>query len=508
MFFLGTSFLKVSSKEEQRRKLFESPTLFRLPFTASPFQASFHEEKSKTRGTCPRNGFNAQPTNDLICKSVDECNLGWTEPGEYIAFDFETNEEDFVFDNYNNEYELRVDVTIRVASLDWSRMILLEIGNDVDGSWPNTYLNSPGLGWQEFTDMVWHNVQLNMDVSNHSLYVFFLHGKVNLCSVSVRKSRYVDFEKGLNIPALDFDDFYEKDPGVVLGTCGDGLVDAQPTNDLICQYRDSSCCNIGWTEAGEWVSYDFTTPDSEDYDVWIRVASGVPGQKVRAELQFRGDWYHEPFVNGSYSRVFDVPALGWQNFVDVRFSIYLTDADFRIIVHFETGNVNLCSLGVDFMKHWSVEEYEPPLKLNAYEHYDMAIDHSPNHFGNCDIYPEKDVDSKLANDEECASTGACYVAFTQPGEMLRYDFAQSNANLRPRMIDIRLRVASLKKKVILVEVDGNRLSGESPGEGWDIFQDIEWNNVALMNSWYHQLYVVFVEGNVNLCLVEIKFSDE
>ena len=322
---------------------------------------------------------------------------------------------------------------------------------------------------------------------------------------------------GLTIPGLEFDNYLE------LGTsrrggCGSNvlLVDAQPTRDMVCQYRDSSDCNIGWTQPGEWVSYDFTISELDDYLVWVRVASNSPGQQIRVEViptldaaTEGGGGCQKPF-----SRVLDVPSHGWQEFVDVKISIPdLEYSNYRLAVHFETGRVNLCSVGIDHS--FGVDEMlDLPQLFNALE-YSKAIDSDHIHEGDCapKMTMRMDdsrgvVDSRwIANDQEClASGGPCYVGFTVPGEILRYDFTTTDNDDTAVAVNIRIRVASRSKRAIMVEVDGNRLYAESPGLGWSTFQDVVFETVILYNHIsYHSLHVVFVDGYTNLCLVEVTY---
>ena len=37
---------------------------------------------------------------------------------------------------------------------------------------------------------------------------------------------------------------------------------------------------VGWTQAGEWLSYEVDIPITGQYDLTLRLASGIPGNKV------------------------------------------------------------------------------------------------------------------------------------------------------------------------------------------------------------------------------------
>jgi len=507
---------KDDKNEEEASKALA--TVFDLPFTASAFDATDHQESrsNDVLGNCDRDGFDAQRTYDQTCQRVDLCHLGWTEPDEYLMYEFATDKNDFSWDPYEWDEKLLVTVIVRVASYNANRMVQLQIGNDMDAKedWPTQIFTTPGRGYQAFQDVTWYNVRLNKDANRHQLFVKFLDGNVNLCSVTVKIPRIAPFRS----PALDFDYYLDRDHvrfynSEVCGVEREGLVDAQPTQDIICQKRDNSKCNIGWTFAGEYAYYDFEVLDSEDYRVWARIASERTDKTVRVELQVKENPRFDPLTYEPSSYEFAAPGLGWQEFVDVGFNIYLESGfHYRLRVAFDDGAVNLCSAGVDFMVHWGVGEYEIPITFNALN-YDWALDSNPNeHRGNCPAeHQVANVDSKAAQDGTCLQSGPCYVAFTLPGEILRYDFSTAVNFSEPRqgptgpMVDVILRIASFgANKHILVEVDGNRHVLEAPGKGWDEFEDVVWKNVQLRNTFYHQLYITMTTGYVNLCAITIQ----
>jgi hypothetical protein len=107
-------------------------------------------------------------------------------------------------------------------------------------------------------------------VQEHSVLIGFPSGHVNLCAVSMDI-----VENPMSIPTPPFTlnalqyyaGYYLDQKESPLGTCNDGLVDAQPASDSIC--LESGPCNIGWTEPGEWISYTFQVESTDDYDVWL-----------------------------------------------------------------------------------------------------------------------------------------------------------------------------------------------------------------------------------------------
>jgi hypothetical protein len=128
--------------------------------------------------------------------------------------------------------------------------------------------DSPGQGFQAFTDVEWNGVPLD-PVNTHTLRFFAPAGRVNLCSVSVALSEDVDpgpsnppnpsggFVVPFTANALSFSDFFEVS-AKKWGNCDTGtIVDAEFTNDAACQ--SIGLCNIAYVENGEWLEYDFST---------------------------------------------------------------------------------------------------------------------------------------------------------------------------------------------------------------------------------------------------------
>jgi hypothetical protein len=179
-----------------------------IPFTLSPFDSTDHLEKSPKQvwGNCVRTGYDAQLTADPQCQEVDECHLAFTEPAEYLMYQFVYDRDAVVWDSYNWEETVLVDVTLRVASSKANKRIKLVIENDVDDEryFRTTVLKTPGKGMKTFDDILWPGVALSKNTNIHRLYVYFPDGNVNLCSVSVKTPRIAPFRA----PALDFDRKY------------------------------------------------------------------------------------------------------------------------------------------------------------------------------------------------------------------------------------------------------------------------------------------------------------
>jgi hypothetical protein len=220
----------------------------------------------------------------------------------------------------------------------------------------------------------------------------------------------------------------------------------------------------------------------------------------------------DPLAYEQSSYEFHGPGLGWQQFVDYGFNIYLETGRYTLRVVFDGGSVNLCSAGVAFMAQWAIGEYELPITYNAL-HFDDAMDADPNLYrGNCKLetlFNGVDAKATAGVDDQCLKTGPCYLALTRPGEWVRYDFSTEVHFDEPRelptgpVVSVTVRVASSTKKRIILELDGNRKTVQTPGKGYTVFEDIRWENIQLRNTFYHPLYVVFKDGSVNMCSVKV-----
>jgi hypothetical protein len=90
------------------------------------------------------------------------CNVGWTEPGEWLEYDLVA------------PAERNVRLALRVATNNPGKSLHVELdGRDISGS-----LAVPISGWQSFNDLVVRNVRVA--AGSHVLRVVFDTGEVNL----------------------------------------------------------------------------------------------------------------------------------------------------------------------------------------------------------------------------------------------------------------------------------------------------------------------------------------
>ena len=111
------------------------------------------------------------------------------------------------------------------------------------------------------------------------------------------------------------------------GACdrGDG-VDMEVTGDA-----QGGNCNVGWTDAGEWLAYSFSSAADGVYDIFARVASASTGRTFRMEID-------DEVVGSGLT----APGNGWQVYSNVGVSnVSIEAGTHTLTVFFGTGDVNL-----------------------------------------------------------------------------------------------------------------------------------------------------------------------
>ena len=137
------------------------------------------------------------------------------------------------------------------------------------------------------------------------------------------------------------------------------------------------------------------------------------------------------------------------------------------------------------------------------------------------------LDAQSTTDATCVSRGAqCNIGFTKSGEWIEYSFEtlEGGGEEEEAYYDITVRVASHSKhQKLQLTLDGNEYGNSSggfrqsnkndkphkhvfkstPGEGWQEFRDMTWENVLLSKGSIYQLFVEFITGHVNICTISI-----
>jgi beta propeller repeat protein len=211
--------------------------------------------------------------------------VGWIESGEWLTYNVDIPEDD------------TYQVVARVASdLD----IAHSLDVSLDGQNTTIDFGSTG-GWQAWEDAVGDNLELT--AGTHELRVDMASSGFNL--------NYIDLvtQENVRVEAEDYKDdsydyynqtFYDTDYQNQGGGYRNRSVDIEPTRDI------GGGFNVGWIEAGEWLTYDVVIPYDGNYQVVGRVASDL-------------DTSHSLSISieGQYTNLGFGDTGGWQSWTDI-----------------------------------------------------------------------------------------------------------------------------------------------------------------------------------------------
>ena len=96
---------------------------------------------------------------------------------EWLRYDFRANA--------STDYDIRVRVAANAGGRKIKLVVIRDSGHTVEHE---RVFTVPNKGWHGFSDLVWGDVQL--EKGDYALKVYFLTGKVNLCSAAVFYSDY------------------------------------------------------------------------------------------------------------------------------------------------------------------------------------------------------------------------------------------------------------------------------------------------------------------------------
>jgi hypothetical protein len=450
------------------------PTCATVPFDVPALDYSDLDVHSPNDvGNCARDGpVFANYTSDPICNARGaECFVGGMEADDVLEFSFNAPTK--------LGGHLLVDITARLASNDSSRRVFATV-DGVDGGhvWDSP---GSGRGWDQWSDYVWEGVKVTGGLCH--LQVRFMDGKVNVCSISVKPSFIVPF----HAPALDYSDidgFTSSNRGNCLP---EGPVFAKHTSDSVCIFRGGDCF-IGGIVPWERLKHDFYTSHYIVGDITARVAS----KRIDKEFLIKVGWQNSPWLNA--------PGRGWNDFEDIVWEdVRLRKGWHPLEITFVDGLMNLCSISV------TNPAFIAPFDVGALD-YTYLEGFTSSDRGNC--LPEGPVFAKYTSDKECINRGGeCYVGSTRRRDLFAYSFEAP----RSGDYDITVRVASKNAaKRIRLEVDqegtivGVR-TWNTPGNGWDKFEDRVFEGVSLERGKY-VVDAQFLDGKVNLCSVSIAYS--
>ncbi|KAL3921131.1 MAG: hypothetical protein SGILL_002911, partial [Bacillariaceae sp.] len=338
------------------------------------------------------------------------------------------------------------------------RKMDLKIKNEYDKLVDQETVIVRGKGYQTFNYVTWKGIKVDKKDKHLRLFIFFVAGNTNLCSVKISVKdggdhpssdssdsddhgpvdNYIPFA----INALEYDDAKEIDDAIY-GQCKVGQPpidepDAQTTKDATC--KELGPCHISHTYAGETVTYKFQTKKAVGtvyVDITARVAS-APGSKKTFTMEIM----HGKKVDAI--QYFETRGHGYHNFDDITWKNVPIDTSYdvhKLVVGFTNGNTNLCSVSVDWNDKRPTMPPHPhptsrpvakptpmphptgggggdkaPITFAAFA-FEDAYDKTPKEsFGNCYKYHRDGVDGSYTSDQVCKERddAQCFVGFTEP----------------------------------------------------------------------------------------------
>lgn len=233
-------------------------------------------------------------------------NVGWIETGEWLTF------------NATVPTSGTYTVSYRVASTVATGSIQLEAagGGAVYGT-----INVPNTGGWQSWQTISHSVNL---AAGQRIAIVARAGQFNLNWIRISGGAPVT---GSTVQAEAYISAFDTTPadlGVDQLCQGGSGVDLEPTTDT------GGGCNVGWTEAGEWLNYNVPIA-AGNYTVSYRVASATGGGAIRLEA---------PGSAPVYGTI-GVPATGgWQTWQTISHKVRL-EAGSQLVLAIAAGGFNL-----------------------------------------------------------------------------------------------------------------------------------------------------------------------
>ena len=235
------------------------------------------------------------------------CNIGWTNPGEWLEYDIKAASAG------------SFDLNLRLASGSAGKSASVYI----DGAKVGT-LSAPSSGWQTFEDRKLSGVAVG--AGNHVLRVQFDTNDVNLnyLDVSLPSAPATSFRVEAESYS-SYNDLTSGNSGNNPACTRNDNVDIEATSD-----PKGGACDVGWGDAGEWLSYSLTPPAAGTYKLIARAASGATGS-------------FNVTLDATTSSNLSVSTGGWQTWVDVTVlpSFYLSQSQHALRYNITGSGMNL-----------------------------------------------------------------------------------------------------------------------------------------------------------------------
>lgn len=150
-------------------------------------------------------------------------------------------------------------------------------------------------------------------------HILMLHDISNVASATPAGGGAIPAQ----IEAENYDNFYDLTAGNAGDpSCSSTDVDAETTSDT------GGGCNIGWTDAGEWLEYDINSSGGT-FDLVLRLASNKANKTVTVKL------------DGNVVGTVTAPSTGWQSWGNRTISnVSIPAGPHTLRVEMDTGKTN------------------------------------------------------------------------------------------------------------------------------------------------------------------------
>lgn len=266
-----------------------SPGAYTLHTDSDPQNNGASGSPQCDRGTDVDYWHNAEP-------GTDGCHVGWTQPGEVMRYSLGVVPE-------AGEY----DVVLRLGSAYVGKKVRARVIYLADKGMPTVVqadLTAQTGGWGVFGDAVLANGLYLSPGIPYALEVEHLTGELDFNGFELRPT--VETERFEAENYFVYGDNTFEDSGNSPECTRYNSVDLEVTSD-----PKGGECNVGWGEAGEWLSWYIYPSQSGDYKVVARAASYVGGK-----------FYVDGVYDGATGQPTSSPEMtvstgGWQNWTDV-----------------------------------------------------------------------------------------------------------------------------------------------------------------------------------------------
>lgn len=276
--------------------------------------------------------------------------------------------------------------------------------------------------------------------------------------------------------------FSELSPGSNQGAAGSPQCNRNDGVDVEATSDNGGACNIGWTQAGEWLEYDVSAPSAGAYSITLRVATGIASARVHVE------------VDGVNLGAKTLTQSNWQSFYDLPgYQTTLTAGAHRVRIAFETADVNLNYLSITK----SVITLPARLEAESYVRYSDTDGVNQGASSTLSCARGDGVDLITTTD----NNGRCSVSYSAANEWLEYDISVPTSG---SLAFVARLAASAANSRVRLELNGVSLGSRTLGNaGANSYEDQTFTISAAAGN--YTLRVVFETANVNLNYVYAGF---